>query len=59
MMLLDDFDNSKNMYYPLDCHYDKSTSYKDWIKYKMYRDEQYIIDFANRTHEERLLRGDY
>ena len=40
-MLLDDFNNSKNMYYPLDCHYDKSTSYEDWIEYKSYRDEQY------------------
>jgi hypothetical protein len=40
-MLLDDFENDKNMYYPLDCYYNKSTSYKDWIEYKNFRDEQY------------------
>jgi len=39
-MLLDDFDSSKNMFYPLECNYDKTTSYSDWLDYKSEMDEQ-------------------
>jgi hypothetical protein len=35
-MLLNDFDDSKNMYYPLTCF--KSTSYEDWVEHKSFRD---------------------
>jgi hypothetical protein len=41
-MLLDDFDNSKNMFFPLDCHCDRETSYADWLEYKTMRDEEAI-----------------
>ena len=36
-MLLDEPDNSKNMWYPLDCLRD--LSYDDWIEYKQEREE--------------------
>ena len=39
-MLLDDFDCSKNMFYPLYCNYYKTTSYSDWLDYKSEMGEQ-------------------
>ena len=37
-MLLDEPDNSKNMFYPLDCQED--LSYDDWIEYKKEAEEE-------------------
>ena len=39
-MMLDDFENTKNMLYPLSCHYNKETSYADWLEYEKWRDEE-------------------
>ena len=39
-MMLDEHDNSNNMLYPLECNYDKTTSYEDWIEYKEAMEEE-------------------
>ena len=39
-MMLDDYENSDNMLYPLTCHYEKETSYADWLEYEKWRDEE-------------------
>ena len=39
-MMLDEHDSADNMLYPLDCIYDKDTSYSDWLDYKSERDEE-------------------
>tara|TARA_Y100001963_G_scaffold158067_1_gene256364 strand:- start:1521 stop:1844 length:324 start_codon:yes stop_codon:yes gene_type:complete len=39
-MMLDDYENSNNMLYPLTCHYHRETSYADWLEYFKDREEQ-------------------
>ena len=39
-MMLVDYENSDNMLYPLTCHYEKETSYAEWLEYKKWRDEE-------------------
>ena len=50
-MLLDEPNNSKNMFYPIECQDD--LSYDDWIKYKQEKDEEAEqrkeINEANKT----------
>ena len=53
-MMLDEHTNDKNMLYPLECIYDRETSYEDWLEYKKEKDDWFDAEAKREDAELKL-----